>query len=170
MSSTPKRRLSESDVLDRLEIHDLVVDYAVAVDERDWATFESLWVPDAHIDYTSAGGITGRPADVTAWLEQAMAMFAMTQHSVSTHAVHLDGERARGRLNVWTRHGIESSGEWIFLDVGGWYEDEYVRTPEGWRFASRVEHTLWFDGAAADRNGLVKVPESARRPTVIPGS
>ncbi|MCC7076000.1 MAG: nuclear transport factor 2 family protein [Acidimicrobiia bacterium] len=153
---------------DRWAIHDLTIDYAVAVDTRDWETFAALWVPDAHIDYTSAGGIAGNPAEVTAWLAEAMRGFAMTQHSTSTHQVRLDGDTASGRLNVLARHGIDVDGEMLFLDVGGWYEDAYVRTTDGWRFSARTEHTLFFDGDFAARHSLERVPVSARMPPSVP--
>jgi hypothetical protein len=161
--------MREAELADRWEIHDLILAYATAVDERDWETFEALWVPDAQIDYTSAGGISGKPAVVTAWLREAMAMYAMTQHSVSTHVVRLNGDEAWGRANVWTRQAAEADGEHLFLDVGGWYEDTYLRTEDGWRFSSRTEHTMWFDGPVADKYRLEKVPESARKPTTLPG-
>jgi hypothetical protein len=32
------------------------------------------------------------------------------------------------------------------MDVSGLYHDQYVRTPTGWRFAARREHTLSITG------------------------
>ena len=60
---------------DRAVIGDLVVAYAFAVDERNWKAFEALFTPDAQIDYRSAGGMAGTPAEVAAWMPQAMSLF-----------------------------------------------------------------------------------------------
>ncbi len=132
---------------DRARIGDLVVGYAFAIDERDWQAFETLFTPDAHIDYASAGGITGPPAKVAAWMPQAMSMFAWTLHSVATHRLEATGpDTAKGALHMFARHGLVFDGANEVMDVSGLYYDEYVRTPAGWRFASRREHTLSITG------------------------
>ena len=34
-----------------------------------------------------------------------------------------------------------------YFFLGGRYDDELVRTPDGWRIAKRVESLLWFQGS-----------------------
>lgn len=51
---------------DRLAIEDLLTRYASAVDRRDWGLYRSVFTDDAHIDYTSAGGIAGSLEEVVA--------------------------------------------------------------------------------------------------------
>jgi hypothetical protein len=132
---------------DRALIGDLVVAYAFAVDERDWKAFEALFTPDAHIDYRSAGGIAGTPAEVAAWMPQAMSLFTWTLHSVSTHRLVATGaDTAKGSLHMFARHGLIWEGATEVMDVNGFYHDEYVRTPAGWRFAVRREQTLSITG------------------------
>jgi len=46
-------------IADQLEITALLNTYAHAVDGKDWATYRSVFTDDAHIDYSSAGAITG---------------------------------------------------------------------------------------------------------------
>lgn len=128
---------------DRTLIGDLVVAYAYAVDERDWAAFEALFVPRAAIDYRSAGGIAGSPAEIAAWMPDAMAVFSWTLHSMSTHRLRFTGEDAAvGSLHVLARHGLTWEGEDELMDVSAVYHDEYTRTEDDWRFASRREETL----------------------------
>lgn len=127
---------------DRALIGDLVVAYAFAVDERNWQAFEGLFVPDARIDYVSAGGIAGTPAEVAAWMPQAMSFFTWTMHSIYTHRLEATGPDAvKGALHVLARHGVVFDGAEEVMDVSGVYHDEYVRTAAGWRFAARREHT-----------------------------
>ena len=70
---------------DRALIGDLVIAYAYAVDERNWQAFEALFTPNARIDYASAGGVTGSPKEVAAWMPQALSFFTWTLHSIFSH-------------------------------------------------------------------------------------
>lgn len=138
---------SEGRSADRWAINDLIVAYADAVDAQDWERFEGLFVPDAHIDYTSAGGIAGTPAELAAWMPEAFTAFIWTLHSMSTHAVVFEGQdAASGSLHVVARHGVSFDGAHERLDVGGTYEDRYVRRDGRWLFARRVEHTYYMSG------------------------
>jgi hypothetical protein len=132
---------------DRARIGDLVIAYAYAVDERDWKAFEALFTPDAAIDYRSAGGIAGTPAEVAAWMPQALSIFTWTLHSVFSHRIEATGaDGANGSLHVLARHGLVWDGANEIMDVTGVYRDRYVRTAAGWRFAARREDTLSFTG------------------------
>ena len=132
---------------DRLEIDDLLIRYATAVDARDWELLDSVFTPDAVLDYRSAGGIRGAYPEVRAWLSEVLPLFTWTQHLVVNRAVTLepDRDRARSRAIFHNPNQMTIDGEpWLFV-VGGAYHDRLVRRPEGWRIASRVEVTLWWD-------------------------
>lgn len=132
---------------DRALIEDLVVAYAYAIDECDWTAFESLFIADARIDYRSSGGISGTPSEIAAWMPQAMALFTWSMHSLSTHRLSFAGEReATGSLHVFARHALTWEGVDELMDVNAIYRDEYSKTDDGWRFASRREDTLLITG------------------------
>lgn len=128
-------------------IEDLAIAYANALDTRDWARWESLFVPDAEIDYTSAGGISGNPAELAAWLPGAFAAFEWCMHSMSTHEITFDDDdHATGTIHVLNRNGVTHEGVPEIFDVGAVYHDAYVRVGDLWRFSRRFEHTLYLDG------------------------
>lgn len=134
---------------DVLAIRDLAIAYAHAVDDRDWRRWEALFVPDAHIDYRHSGGIAGTPAEVAAWLPDAMAVFAFCMHSILTHEIRFTGpDTATGRVHLLNRNGLEWEGAFELCDIGGLYLDGYVRVGAHWRFARRVEHTHYVTGGA----------------------
>jgi 3-phenylpropionate/cinnamic acid dioxygenase small subunit len=58
-----------------------------------------------------------------------------TRHVVSTVAVDVEGDRARGRA-YWRYYG--QTDETPQLLTMGQYDDEYVRTPDGWRLRRRT--------------------------------
>ena len=134
---------------DRAGIEVLTTEYAYAVDGGDWATFEALFVPGATIDYRSAGGIAGTPAEVAAWMPEAMGLFTWSMHSLSTRRTTFTGaDEATGDVHVFARHGLTWEGEEQLMDVSAVYHDRYVRTPAGWRFAARTEETLAIVGGS----------------------
>jgi len=154
---------------DAQAIEQLAVAYAYAVDDGDWGRWEALFLPDALVDYTRAGGIAGTPAEVAAWLAGAMEAFTFRLHTTSTHEIRFTGpDEASGRAHVFNRNGAEFQGRPEIFDVGAWYEDTYRRTGTTWRFASRIEHTTYMTGGRfADAvRGMVNDPGSGL-PTVF---
>ena len=65
--------LSQQEISDRIEIGDLLVRYSRAIDTKDWALLDTVFLPDARVDYKSSGGIAGPYPEVRAWLEKALA-------------------------------------------------------------------------------------------------
>jgi hypothetical protein len=134
-------------LLDRREIDDLLVRYATAIDARHWDGLDSVFTPDALLDYRSAGGIRGTYTEVRQWLSEVIPLFTWTQHLVVNRAVELgpDGSTAHSRSIFQNPNQMVVDGEpWLFV-VGGRYHDRLVRTGSGWRITTRVEETLWWD-------------------------
>jgi 3-phenylpropionate/cinnamic acid dioxygenase small subunit len=137
------------DLRDRLAIRDLLVRYAWAIDEKDWDALDSVFLADARLDYSSnPGGKAGTYAEIRPWLERSLAPFPVTQHLVTNIDVRVDGDRATSRTMVYNPMGAATrEGPLHFFFLGGRYDDELVRTPDGWRIAERVETLLWFEGS-----------------------
>jgi hypothetical protein len=133
--------LSLQALSDRIEIDDLLTRYATGVDRRDWDLWESCFTPDARIDYSAFGGIAGGVKEVRDWLEKTLAIFPMSQHMVINREVAIEGDTARCRSGFYNPMSLPAKpGEpqrfWI---DGGYYVDELVRTPAGWKIRSRSE-------------------------------
>jgi 3-phenylpropionate/cinnamic acid dioxygenase small subunit len=134
------------EISDRIEINDLLIRYSVAIDEKDWELLDSVYTPDAKIDYTTSGGIAGEYPEVRAWLAKALAPFTMTQHLISNSVIETDGDTATGRTMVFNPMGTDDGkGGLNMFYVGAWYVDKLVRTPDGWRIAERFEEKAFMD-------------------------
>ncbi len=143
--SDPRPTIEE--IRDRAAIEELLIRYAAAIDEEDWELLDRVFVPDAEIDYTSSGGTSGRYPEVRAWLEKVLPHFQVKQHLLANTTLHLDGDTARSRTYFFNPMGAPGpDGDVQLFFVGGYYNDELVRTPEGWRIARRVEEQAWFQG------------------------
>ena len=131
-------------LIDRQEIDDLLTRYATAVDTKDWDLYETVFTEDAFIDYESAGGIKGKLPEIRAWLEKTLAMFPMTQHVVCNRVVELDGDKGTARSVFYNPMGLpsEETGQVLFFD-GGYYNDQLIRTKDGWRICERIEESSY---------------------------
>jgi 3-phenylpropionate/cinnamic acid dioxygenase small subunit len=140
--------VSDETLDDRRAIHDLIVKYAWAIDTKDWDALDTVFLPDAWLDYSSnPAGKSGDYNKIRPWLEKSLAPFPVTQHLVTNIDVTVDGDRATARTMVYNPMGAATrEGPLHFFFMGGRYDDELVRTPDGWRIAKRVETALWFQG------------------------
>ncbi|MFT4054050.1 MAG: nuclear transport factor 2 family protein [Novosphingobium sp.] len=129
---------------DRVEIQDLLARYSFAIDDKDWNALDRIFTPDAHIDYSAAGGAVGSLARIKAWLPDAMARFPRTHHMVATTKLDLDGDRATSRTMLFNPmvYAAPDGAEKTFF-IGLFYRDVLVRTADGWRIHERVEELTY---------------------------
>jgi 3-phenylpropionate/cinnamic acid dioxygenase small subunit len=134
---------------DRIEIQDLLVRYARAIDTKDWHLLDSCFTADAHVDYTSSGGIAGPYPEVRQWLAKALAIFPVAIHYVTNSTVELDGDRATAKTYLYNPMQMRTAdGTTQSFTVGGIYHDRLVRSPSGWRISERLEEQLFVTGDA----------------------
>ncbi len=134
--------LSLAEISDRLEIQQLLVDYSTAIDQRRFDDLDKVFTPDAYIDYRALGGIDGRYPEVKKWLSEVLPNFPVYAHMLGNFAVRVDGDTASSRVicfNPMVLGGDSAANTDQVLFCGLWYDDEFVRTPEGWRMTRRVE-------------------------------
>ena len=131
-------------VADRIEIDDLLTSYTVAIDTHDWDRLDTVFTPDAHIDYSASGGQVGAFPEVKAWLSETLPMFTGMQHYVTQKDVRLDGDEATVRAYFLNPLVIdrEDGTRWQ-MDIGGIYAHTLVRTADGWRSRRLVEEMVW---------------------------
>ena len=133
----------------RIAIQDLLTSYCTAIDNKDFDKLDDVFTPDAHIDYTSAGGVKGAFPEVKDWLKKALGLFPMTQHLVTNFEIQIDGDQATSRCGFYNPMAIpESSEEGAALRLlyfGGYYNDKLTLTSDGWRIEQRIEDTAWKD-------------------------
>lgn len=129
---------------DRIEIADLLTSYTRAIDTGDWDRLDSVFTPDARIDYTATGGVQGSFPEVKAWLAEVLPLFARRQHVIGQSEVVLDGDAAS--VTAYFTNPMVSVGddgaERLFA-CGGYYHHRLVRTPEGWRSRLLTEELVW---------------------------
>lgn len=129
-------------LLAKARIDELLVSYATALDNRDWALLEQCFVEDAQVTYLGRSPLEGRQA-VIDYCRTALSRFELTQHLVGNHAVELGDQSAEATSYVRAEHILHRDGERCRWSLGGRYEDRLVRTGQGWRIAERALIHLW---------------------------
>lgn len=119
---------------DRQDISDLLVRYASGIDRRDWPLFRTVFTEDCQLDYGEIGAWNGVDA-VADFMEQVHAMAGHTMHRLSNITVTLDGDRAQARTYIDGL--IMAAHNRSGVNAIGFYDDEIVRTADGWRIARR---------------------------------
>jgi 3-phenylpropionate/cinnamic acid dioxygenase small subunit len=119
---------------DRQDISEVLLRYATGIDRRDWPLFRTVFTDDCQLNYGEVGSWTGGDA-VTEFMKQAHAMAGHTMHRLTNQVITVDGDQAQSRtyVDALIMVGEDNSG----VNAAGFYDDELVRTPDGWRVASR---------------------------------
>ncbi len=150
---------------DREEIRDLHSRYCFIQDrghsshaEEDVQAFLALCAPNVVWDNSDDGSRAHRGREVVAaFLRVLWPRFESCMHYVHNLVVEFDSEdRARGQSSFEAVGDIEGQA---FVAAGS-YENEYVRTPDGWRFLLHRERPFFFveekEGWAGSKPRIMK--------------
>jgi hypothetical protein len=133
-------------VEDTLEIQQLPIRYALAVDQRDVGEWVSLFDPDVAV----SRGVTGRDA-LREFITPLLGRFYRSIHQIVGHRVEfLDDTHARG--NVYCRAEHEVGERWIVMAIR--YDDRYVKVDGQWFFRGRKERH-WYAAGVDEHPQLV---------------
>jgi hypothetical protein len=137
------------EISDRMEIADVVTRYTRAIDTGDWDRLDTVFTPDAQIDYTESGGIKAGFAEVKPWLAEMLpAFFPKRMHTIGQlDVVFTDPDRADVVAYFDNPMPMDDGhGGTKIVELGGLYHHEMVRTPDGWRSRRLHEEVVWKRG------------------------
>ena len=128
-------------LVDKDSIHDLIHQYSYCVDHRRYDEVVELFTTDCVVDY---GPLTGSLVRSRSALRSLFADprggFEATSHHNANVLVTFDGDdRARVRSSVYVWH---EQTDGTTPKLWGYYHDSVVRTPDGWRIATRQLRVL----------------------------
>jgi 3-phenylpropionate/cinnamic acid dioxygenase small subunit len=119
---------------DKQDISEVLIRYATGVDRRDWDLFRSCFMSDVDAEYEGIETWSDVEA-ITAFMVAVHADMGHTMHQLSNIAIDVTGDAATARTYVdavlMTSDGAGG------LNTQGVYDDELVRTIDGWRIARR---------------------------------
>lgn len=119
--------------------------YGFAMDTRRWDLFDRIFTEDVVADYGPTSSWTDRAA-FKADFGGFHALFDATQHVMTNHLVRVESDAAWSlTYGAWrlVRHAAGDPPVW---DGTGYYDDQWTRTPEGWRIARRTCRVIHWTG------------------------
>lgn len=128
---------------DARQIIDLTISYTWAIDSKNWAALDQVFVEDATAEMPHR--LVGR-RQIVERIERTLSSLAATQHIVTNHQVTVSGDEATCRCYLQAQHVRKIDGRRQNYLVGGGYNDSLVRTEDGWRIAHRQLVVTWTEG------------------------
>ncbi len=133
-------------LIDRMEITDTINRYATSVDTCDWKLFLTCYTDEMEMDMTSIGfdkPMTMPAKEFLEIIKQAVSPFDTTQHIVSNHTIDIDGDKATCVCYLQAQHFRQDDTGVQTLTIGGYYSNNLIRTPNGWRISKYKVTKTW---------------------------
>lgn len=119
---------------DQDQIVAMTIRYATAIDTRQYDLLSTVFTADADLDYGEVGHWKGA-AEIAEFMDLAHRGAANTLHRMSNQVVAVEGDAGKARTYVDALIlGPDGSG----VNAIGYYDDEAVRTADGWRVNRRT--------------------------------
>lgn len=139
-------------LLDERDIVQIALRYCRALDTKNWALLDDVFIPDATAELGSPEQLVGIEA-IRGRIRTTLEHLDDSQHLVGNHEVVLDGDAATHRCYLQAQHIRQAATGGPNYIVAGRYEDRLVRTAAGWRIAHRTLVVMWTDGNLAVARG-----------------
>ncbi len=136
-------------LVDRAEISDVVHRYATAIDRRDWALLESCFTAEMEADFRSFGVrevFRGPAAEWIGLVRSTIDGCDATQHLSANHVHTIDGDSATCVSYLRAEHFLINDRGDDSYTVGGYYTNELIHGPDGWRIMKYTLDVTWSQG------------------------
>lgn len=136
-------------LLDKEAISAVVIQYATAVDARDWPLYADCSTDTVYRDFSDfAPGVVGELSN-THWakeVSQTLPGFDATQHNSTNHRHELKGDTATCHSYMTAEHIYIEDGVSDSVTLGGTYSNDLVRTDKGWKISRCILKIRWSRG------------------------
>jgi 3-phenylpropionate/cinnamic acid dioxygenase small subunit len=137
---------------DRTQIVETVYCYATGIDTRDWALYRSIFADEVDVDFSSYDGNPPRRVRADDWVTGVAPLFEgldATQHTMTNPRVRIEGDRATCVMYMQAVHFLANKEGDAEFTLGGYYTDELVKRPSGWKLCGVKLTVLWSRGNRA---------------------
>ena len=135
------------ELLDKEAIKEVRAELAQALDYKDWALFESLFLEEVETDFTPYGvpAQKVRREELRQSYQHNLSREGLrTQHISSNFRITVNGDNAECVSNFLGQHYIQAfeGGEEFYLRAE--YKDQLTRTENGWKICAITLTTLFY--------------------------
>lgn len=136
-------------VAEKLDIIELINQFGMSIDLRDWTKFRSLFAELVEFDYSSIGEVAGilTPDEIAKTAEQDLGGFQTTQHIITNHIVELSDNEATCTAHVRAQHFLPNDRFDSILQIGGYYNARLIPVESNWKIKGWKFTILWSIGS-----------------------
>lgn len=128
------------ELLDKQEIHEVLMRYCRGVDRRDLDLLLSAFHPDALDEH---GIFDGNAHEFARMAVDMLEQFTATSHMIVNEYAQIDGDSAHVESYVLACHRSERDGERIDMTMGARYVDRFERRDGHWKISHRAVLHDW---------------------------
>ena len=129
---------------DKVRIGELQNHYAYSIDSGNYDNLDVMFTPDA--TYTFITGSTDNIEALKSTIRDALSPLTSSQHINGNQWAEIEGDLAKAGCYFTVHMHKEGLANGEHFEMGGRYDDELIRTSDGWRFSKRTITILWSDG------------------------
>ena len=129
---------------DKQHIRELQNRYSYAIDSGQYDNLDAMFTHDATYNFVT--GSTDNIEALKKTIQEALQPLTTSQHINGNQWAEIEGDRATAGCYFTVHMYKEGLADGEHFEMGGRYEDELIRTSDGWRFTSRTITILWSDG------------------------
>ena len=135
MPADEKTQSALQQLLDKQEIHEVLMRYCRGIDRCDAELLNTVYHPDATDDH---GMFKGKAADFIPWALNALTREDNTSHYIANELIEIDGDVAYCESYFYAVHRRRSKdGTPLDLMFNGRYVDRFERRQGQWKIAHR---------------------------------
>jgi hypothetical protein len=131
-------------IADKQHIRELQNRYSYAIDSGQYDKLDGMFTPDATYHFVT--GSTDNLEALKNTIRDALQPLTTSQHINGNQWAEIEGDRATAGCYFTVHMYKEGLADGEHFEMGGRYDDELLRTPDGWRFTCRTITILWSDG------------------------
>ncbi len=144
------------------EINLLMLRFGRGLDTHDWSAYLECFLDEFEVDFQDLTGAPAVRVGAALWAEFARVVLEplKVHHQYSNHVVTFSDDDHASSVLYHVSHHFKSTSRGASTNYQyGWYENQYRRTPAGWRISRLCHRFQWVDG----NDGLLTVttPEAA---------
>lgn len=132
------------EIKDKRHIQELQNRYSYSIDAGQYDNLDAMFTPDATYHFVT--GSTDNIEALKSTIRDALSSLSTSQHINGNQWAEIEGSRATAGCYFTVHMYKKGLTDGEHFEMGGRYDDELVRTPEGWRFSKRAITILWSDG------------------------
>ena len=132
------------EIKDKRHIQELQNRYSYSIDAGQYDHLDAMFTPDATYHFVT--GSTDNIEALKSTIRDALSSLSTSQHINGNQWAEIEGNRATAGCYFTVHMYKKGLTDGEHFEMGGRYDDELVRTSEGWRFSKRAITILWSDG------------------------